>query len=105
MLQAEEEGLIKIEIKVPELHVDSFAATLVRCCQSDEYGEISKEWNAQREAVISDVVRGKLLPMGQKWLKEHLRGEAEDYVAERCRMELEFVSAMSLHPLANRGLG
>lgn len=92
ILQAEEEGLLEITVDVPEAQIEAFAATLVRCCQSDQYGEISKEWNAQREAVCSDVVREKLIPMGRKWLKEHLRGEAEDYIAERCRMELEFVS-------------
>jgi transcription elongation factor SPT6 len=92
MLQAEEEGLLDITVDVPELAIEAFTGTLVRCCQSDQYGVISKEWNAQREAVCSDVVREKLIPMGRKWLKEHLRGQAEDYVAERCRMELEFVS-------------
>ena len=92
MLQAEEEGLIKIVIGVQEPQTASFASTLVRCCRSDEYGEISKEWNELRETVCQDLVRKMLLPMGSKWIREHLRGEAEDYVAERCRMELEFVS-------------
>lgn len=92
MLQAEEEGLIKIIIGVGELTTASFVSTLVRCCRSDEYGEISKEWNELREGVCEDLVRRLLLPMGSKWIREHLRGEAEDHVAERCRMELEFVS-------------
>ena len=93
MLQAEEEGLIKIDIEVREDMITSFADTLVRCCRSDAYGDVSKEWNALREGVCWDVVRRLLIPMGSKWLREHLRGEAEDYIAERCRMELEFVSA------------
>lgn len=92
MLQAEEEGLITIKFDVGEEQMGAFADTLVRCCRSDAYGEISKEWNALREAVCHDVVRRLLIPMGSKWLREHLRGGAENYVAERCRMELEFVS-------------
>lgn len=92
MLQAEEEGLIRIEVQVQEPQTESFIDTLVRCSRSDEYGEISKEWNELREAVCRDLVKRLLLPMGSKWIREHLRGEAEDYVAERCRLELEFVS-------------
>jgi hypothetical protein len=92
MLQAEEEGLIRIEVQVQEPQTESFVGTLVRCSRSDEYGEISKEWNELREAVCRDLVNRLLLPMGSKWIREHLRGEAEDYVAERCRLELEFVS-------------
>jgi transcription elongation factor SPT6 len=95
MLQAEEEGLIKIIVGVQEATTESFVSTLVRCCRSDEYGEISKEWNDLREGVCQDLVRKMLLPMGSKWIREHLRGEAEEYVAERCRMELEFVSISS----------
>ena len=94
MLQAEEEGLITIDIEVREDVIGSFAQTLVRCCRSDAYGEISKEWNELREAVCWDVTRRLLLPMGAKWLRERLRGEAEDFIAERCRMELEFVSGI-----------
>jgi transcription elongation factor SPT6 len=92
LLQAEEEGLIKISILVQEPQTESFAATLVRCCRSDEYGEISKEWNELREAVCWDLVRRLLLPMGAKWIKEHMRGEAEDWVAGTARHELEYVS-------------
>ena len=95
MLQAEEEGLIKIIVGVQEATTASFVSTLVRCCRSDEYGEISKEWTELREGVCQDLVRKMLLPMGSKWIREHLRGEAEEYVAERCRMELEFVSFSS----------
>lgn len=92
MLQAEEEGLIKIEIDAPEDGITAFANTLVRCCQNDTYSEISKEWNALRETVCQDLTRRLLVPMGAKWLREHLRSQAEDYVAELCRKELEFVS-------------
>lgn len=92
MLQAEEEGLITIAIEVGEPEIKSFADTLVRCVVSNDYGEISKAWNELREGVCWDLVRKNLVPSASRWLREHLRSEAEDYVAERCRMELEFVS-------------
>lgn len=92
MLQAEEEGLIDIVINASDEQIASFADTLVRCCQNDAYGDISKEWNALREGICQDLTRRLLVPMGAKWLREHLRGQAEDFVAELCRRELEYVS-------------
>ncbi|WWD16106.1 transcription elongation factor SPT6 [Kwoniella shandongensis] len=89
MLKAEEEGLITITIEADEAQVQSFVETLVRCCRSNDYGEISTAWNAIRAEICSDVTRKYLVPAAAKWLKEHLKSEAEEYVAERCRTELE----------------
>jgi transcription elongation factor SPT6 len=91
MLKAEEEGLVTISIEVMETEIEQFAGTMVRCVRSMDYGEVSTAWNALREEVCEDVVRSHLVPSAAKWVKEHLRGEAEEYVAERCRLELEFV--------------
>ncbi len=92
MLKAEEEGLINIAIEVMETETQQFAGTMVRCVRSMDYGEISTAWNELREEVCQDVVRSHLVPGAAKWVKEHLRGEAEDFGADQCRMELEFVS-------------
>jgi transcription elongation factor SPT6 len=94
MLKAEEEGLVNISIEVPEEATRQFIDTLVRCVHSNDYGEISTAWNALREQVCEDVVRKYLVPTGSTWAKEHLRGDAEEYVAERCRIELEFVRSL-----------
>ena len=91
MLKAEEEGLINIMIEVMDTETQQFAGTLVRCVRSMDYGEISTGWNELREEICQDVVTRHLVPGAAKWVKEHLRGEAEEFVAERCRMELEFV--------------
>lgn len=96
MLQAEEEGLIDISIELSEEMLASFADALIRCCRSNAYGEASQQWNAIREEVCWDLVRRLLVPMGQKWLRDQLRGEAETYVGEGCRAELEFVGP---HPM------
>jgi transcription elongation factor SPT6 len=92
MLKAEEEGLITIDIDVDEQQIQSFAGTLVRCARSNDYGEIATAWNALREEICQDAVRQHLIVTAARWAKEHLRGVAEEFVAERCRMELEFVS-------------
>lgn len=92
MLQAESEGLINISIDVEEEQIQSFAGTLVRCCKSMDYGEISTAWNELREEICQNVVAKRLVPAAARWVKDHLRGESEEFVAERCRMELEFVS-------------
>jgi transcription elongation factor SPT6 len=92
ILKAEEEGLITISINVADAQVDAFSGALERCCVSTDYGEIASSWDELRKEVCRDVVKNHLIPMGSKWVKEYLKGQAEDYVAEHCRRELEFVS-------------
>ncbi|KAL7424162.1 Transcription elongation factor spt6 [Cryptotrichosporon argae] len=90
MLAAEAEGLIKIDITVPDERIGEFAGTLVRCCKSEGIDEIAMAWNALREEICQDVVRNHYVPAAIRWVKEHMRSQAEEFVAERCRMELEF---------------
>ena len=91
MLKAEEDGLIEIDIAVGEME-SSFTDTLIRCVRSNDYGEISTEWNKLRQEICETVVSQHLIPAAAKWAKEHMKGQAEEFVAERCRMELEFVN-------------
>lgn len=95
MLKAEEEGLLKVEITVPDVQVADFTGALVRCCLAQDYGELSTTWNAFREEVCKTVVNNTYIPAAAKWAKEHLRTKAEEFVAARCRAELEFVSRES----------
>ncbi|OCF71672.1 transcription elongation factor SPT6 [Kwoniella mangroviensis CBS 8886] len=99
MLKAEEEGLITITVEADESQVQSFVETLVRCCRSNDYGEISTAWNALRAEICSDVTRKYLVPSAAKWLKEHLKSEADEFVAERCRLELEL--RVNVRPFAS----
>ncbi|WVR05399.1 transcription elongation factor SPT6 [Kwoniella sp. DSM 27419] len=102
MLRAEEEGLITITLEADEAQVQSFAETLVRCCRSNDYGEISTAWNELRAEICSTVTRDYLVPSACKWLKEHLKSEAEEFVSERCRMELE--SRVNVRPFGAPGM-
>jgi transcriptional accessory protein Tex/SPT6 len=92
MLKAEEEGLITISIDVREDSTLMFIGPLVQCVRSNDYGEVATAWNELRQEICHEVVRKHLIVMAGKWAKEHLKGEAEEYVAESCRMELEYVS-------------
>ena len=94
ILKAEEEGLITISIEVGELETTQFSGTLVRCVRSMDYGEIATAWNTLRQEICETVVEKHLIPSAAKWAKEHMKGEAEEFVAERCRLELEFVSEL-----------
>jgi transcription elongation factor SPT6 len=55
---------------------------------------VATAWNALRQQICDDAVKKFLVPHSVKWLKEHLKRQAEEFVAERCRMELEYVSLL-----------
>lgn len=84
--------MVEIAIVAKQDQVEGIVGALERCCRSLDYGEIATAWNALRKDICSRLMTEHLIPVGNKWLKEHLRGQAEDYVAETCRQELEFVS-------------
>ncbi|KAL1411070.1 Transcription elongation factor spt6 [Vanrija albida] len=101
ILKAEEEGLVKIDITVPQIQINDFAGTLVRCCRSGDYSEAGVAWDELRESVCQTVVNKHYIPAATPWLKEHMRSQAEEYVAELCRMELEL--RVNVRPYARRG--
>jgi transcription elongation factor SPT6 len=76
---------------VAESQSSGFLGSLERCCTSTDYGEVASKWNELRRELCRELIMSHLIPMGSKWVKEYLRSQAEDFVAERCRMELEFV--------------
>ncbi|EAL22689.1 hypothetical protein CNBB1380 [Cryptococcus deneoformans B-3501A] len=102
MLKAEEEGLINIAFDIREDMLASFTDALIRCCRSNDYGEIASAWNEVRMEVCNTLVKKHLMPMASKWIKEHLRTQAEEYIAERCREELEL--RVNVRPYASSGM-
>ena len=90
MLKAEEDGLIDIVINAPDEAVEPFCESLVRCVQSKNHGETAVAWDVLRKEICETAVTQHLVPAASKWAKEHLKGLAEEFVSERCRMELEF---------------
>ena len=93
MLRAEEEGLITIDVHIPDDSLELFADAMYRCVEAKDYGTVATAWNKLRKEVVQGVVKDHLLPVGSKWLREHMKSEAEDYVAEHCGKQLEYVSS------------
>lgn len=91
ILAAESEGLITIEIDLVPQSSANFEEHLIKAYHSEAYGETSKEWNELRAEIIRQAWNESLVPSTAKWIKEHLREQAETYVAERCGDELEQV--------------
>jgi transcription elongation factor SPT6 len=92
MLKAEEEGLITISIRVAETERSQFVDALLRCATTNDYGTVPSAWNALRKEICEAAFDNHMVPAASKWARDHLRSMAEEFVAERCRMELEFVS-------------
>lgn len=91
MLRAEEEGLITIAVDMPEDSLELFVDALYRCVEAQDYGTVATAWNKLRKEIVQSLVKDHLLPSGSKWLREHLKSEAEDYIAEYCGKQLEYV--------------
>ena len=86
--------MITINIRAKAESTQAFTDALIACCRSADYGEIASAWNALRKQVVLDAAEKNLIPMATRWIKEELRRQAEDYVAESCRQELEYVCAV-----------
>lgn len=92
MLKAEEEGLITIDIHIENVERTGFYQAVESCLRANDFGEVATAWNSIRREIGHDLVTKHLVPAAAKWVKEHLRSESEDYVADFCRQTLEYVS-------------
>jgi transcription elongation factor SPT6 len=100
ILRAEEEGLITIDVNIPDDSLELFTDAMYRCVEAKDYGTVATAWNKLRKEVVQGLVKDHLLPSGSKWLREHMKSEAEDYVAEHCGKQLEYVSALDSMTMA-----
>ena len=91
MLKAEEEGLVTISIRVADAERSQFVDALLRCATTNDYGSVASAWNDLRRSICEEAFDQHMVPAASKWARDHLRSMAEEFVAERCRMELEFV--------------
>ncbi|KAF7323037.1 Transcription elongation factor Spt6 [Mycena chlorophos] len=102
MLKAEEKNLITIHITLDEEAKANFERQLVSAFESDSFGESARAWNAQGIEVVREVLEQHLLPMGAKWVREHLRSEVEDVLARHCAEELR--KRIDVAPIMVRGM-
>jgi len=92
ILQAERENLVTVALSIPtDVKVD-LERKLTNAFSSDNFTEAAKAWNAERSLVIQETLEQHLIPGGMKWIREVLRDETEDLVANTCSKKLRMVS-------------
>ncbi|KAJ9098469.1 hypothetical protein QFC19_006336 [Naganishia cerealis] len=89
MHAAEQDGLLRLEITIPETDLDDLEDALGRCWESSDSEPNPEEWNKLRHTIVQRAVNDILLPSAISWLRDDLRQRADDIVSERCQKELE----------------
>ncbi|KAI8347945.1 SH2 domain-containing protein [Mortierella sp. GBAus27b] len=87
ILQAQSEGLVKVEIKIPD--EATYLQTVFDYYLSDNYSEISQEWNELRRKILTSALKENVFGLMERGLNEKLRSQAEEWVAKKCQMTLE----------------
>ncbi|KAL5532712.1 SPT6 [Sanghuangporus sanghuang] len=85
ILQAEEkQKMVIVTLAIPSDERQKLVNQLVEAFASDSFSEMAKVWNEERALVVEEAVEKYLLPMGAKWVREYLREEVEDFLANHC---------------------
>ncbi len=84
ILAAEAEDLISVSIKISDDARFRFVNTLIQAVSSDGYSAASQLWNEVRVLAVTETVDDFLLSFGAKWVREWLREEEEEALAEKC---------------------
>lgn len=80
MLKAEEEGLVEVQLELPDIALPP----LYDFISSDNMSDVADAWNNARKDVI-DMAMEKIAKLMQKIVKENIKTECEDRVAAECR--------------------
>ncbi|KAL8935950.1 MAG: hypothetical protein Q9216_005181 [Gyalolechia sp. 2 TL-2023] len=99
MIRAEEEGLVEIKIRMQ--NAESFRKKLYSEIESDNFSEIADAWNRERRESL-DMALLKLDRLMARGVKENLRSEFEDQIANRCREE--FSKRLDQAPYKPKGM-
>lgn len=91
MLTAEAAQLVSISIHLAPSSQSAFEQRLNDAFSSDNYSEVVKLWNDERELVVKETLDKHLLIHGVKWAREWLREECEASLAKSCAEELRRV--------------
>lgn len=98
ILAAEAEHLVTISIFLPNEPKAELEQKLNNAFSSDNFSEAARAWNVERSRVVQDVIEQHLVPLGAKWVREYLREEVEDFLAQSCAAKLRKVSQpLSFH--------
>lgn len=88
ILAAEAEHLVTVTIFLPHESKSELEQKLNNAFSSDNFSEAARAWNVERSCVIQDVIEQHLVPVGSKWVREYLREEVEDFLAQSCAAKL-----------------
>jgi transcription elongation factor SPT6 len=88
ILAAEAEHLVTISIFISPDAKASFERRLNEAFASDSFSDAARAWNEERSRVVQEVLDQHLIPAGVKWTREYIREEVEDYLANRCGLQL-----------------
>ncbi|KAI4128365.1 MAG: hypothetical protein LQ338_002767 [Usnochroma carphineum] len=99
MIRAEEEGLVEIKIRMQ--NAESFRKKLYGDIESDNFSEVADAWNRERREAL-DMALVKLDKLMARGVKENLKNECEDQVAQRCREE--FTKRLDQAPYKPKGM-
>ncbi|MBW0479878.1 hypothetical protein O181_019593 [Austropuccinia psidii MF-1] len=90
MLAAEQELLVNVQVHLNPQADHDFKKELSDMFKSDATDELAASWNDFREEILMHAIEHMLLPDAARWGKNHLKDEAEEFVAQKCAEELEF---------------
>jgi transcription elongation factor SPT6 len=88
ILRAEQEHLVNISIQLQPEAKSAFELRLNEAFASSSFSENAKAWNEERSRVVQETIEQHLIPAGVKWVREFIREEAEDYLANDCSAQL-----------------
>lgn len=80
MLKAEEEGLVEVQLELPDIALPH----LYDLISSENMSDVANSWNNARKDVV-DMAMEKIAKLMQKIVKENIKTECEDRVAADCR--------------------
>jgi transcription elongation factor SPT6 len=83
-LAAEADHLVTVSIELSAASLHDLQSSLIQAFSSDSFSDTAKAWNEQRVLVIQEAVEKHLLPMGVKWIREWIRDEAQNGLAQKC---------------------
>ncbi|KAG0349604.1 Transcription elongation factor spt6 [Podila humilis] len=99
ILQAQAEGLVKVEIKLPD---EKYLASLGEYFLTDNYSESALRWNNLRRKILDLALRDTVFGHMERYMSEKLRTQAEEWVAKKCQMSLE--EKLNVAPFVSRSM-
>ncbi|KAF9324157.1 Transcription elongation factor spt6 [Podila minutissima] len=100
ILRAQSEGLVKVEIKLPE--EKRYLVSLEDYFLTDNYSESAQRWNDLRRKILSLALKDSVFGLMERYMSEKLRTQAEEWVAKKCQTSLE--EKLNVAPFVSRSM-